>query len=95
MRLLNFLFCMLLGSLAMFLCIFVSIGDIIKLSTVKTLSVVFILGILLTSCHGDTENYNRDDYDIIEIEDCQYIKINSGYGGWMAHKGNCNNPIHK
>ena len=37
--------------------------------------------------------------EIIEIDDCEYIfykkspSINMGFG-FMAHKGNCENPIH-
>jgi len=41
----------------------------------------------------------KNNYDVIEIEGCEYIVYTEyhGYGGYgfMAHKGNCNNPIHK
>jgi hypothetical protein len=47
------------------------------------------------------ENVKNDDVEIIEIDDCEYIVLKStpsdnariGYG-FMAHKGNCKNPIH-
>ena len=39
------------------------------------------------------------DYKTVEIEGCDYIlyDVVKGYGlaGFMAHKGNCNNEIHK
>lgn len=39
------------------------------------------------------------NFEIIEIEDCEYIYYKSQLGGQqgiavMAHKGNCKNPIH-
>jgi len=41
----------------------------------------------------------QKDYKIIEIEGCEYIVYDSfrGYTGYgfMAHKGNCKNPIHE
>ena len=39
------------------------------------------------------------DLEILEIDNCEYIiykkspSLNRGYG-FMAHKGNCKNPIH-
>ena len=39
------------------------------------------------------------DLEVIEIDNCEYIfykkspSTNKGYG-FMAHKGNCKNPIH-
>ena len=39
------------------------------------------------------------DYEIVEIEGCEYVIAretkmpHTGYG-FMAHKGNCKNPIH-
>lgn len=39
------------------------------------------------------------DLEILEIENCEYIFYKKGLGtnkgfGFMAHKGNCKNPIH-
>ncbi|MBL4585861.1 MAG: hypothetical protein JKX84_02200 [Flavobacteriales bacterium] len=41
----------------------------------------------------------RQEFELIVIDSCQYVLLkeqqgtNRGYG-YMAHKGNCNNPIH-
>ena len=39
------------------------------------------------------------DLEILEIDGCEYIVFKDGQGtnhgfGYMAHKGNCKNPIH-
>lgn len=38
------------------------------------------------------------DHRVITIDNCQYIMYDAGSGysgnGFLAHKGNCNNPIH-
>lgn len=47
------------------------------------------------------EKIKNDDLEILVIDDCEYIVLKStpkdnariGYG-FMAHKGNCKNPIH-
>lgn len=47
------------------------------------------------------ENIKTDDVEILVIDECEYIVLKStpndnariGYG-FMAHKGNCKNPIH-
>jgi hypothetical protein len=52
--------------------------------------------ICLSSCTegGKTTIKNRDDFNILIFEDCEYIyNIYSGYKS-LTHKGNCNNPIH-
>lgn len=39
----------------------------------------------------------KKDIKIIVIDECQYILFKEQEGslrGYMAHKGNCNNPIH-
>ena len=91
MKLLAFFICIVIGFFAIMFSAIVGIAKIFK--PIGTF-VLFTSILLLTSCHGDTETYDRNDFDIIEIDGCQYIKINSAYGGWMAHKGNCNNQIH-
>ncbi len=71
----------------------------------KKLLVLLVVGLLFTSC-GEDNKKERDSYHepthfkTIVIDDCQYIvsTVNpNGYRGFgfMAHKGNCNNPIHK
>lgn len=34
-------------------------------------------------------------FEVIEIDGCEYLLRRSGYAGYMSHKGNCKNPIHK
>lgn len=34
-------------------------------------------------------------YDVVTIDDCEYLQTYWSYGGYMAHKGNCSNPIHQ
>ena len=41
----------------------------------------------------DTTIYN--DAYVYVFDGCQYVKFSSGLNIWGAHKGNCNNPIHK
>lgn len=47
------------------------------------------------SIHGISEG----DVEILEIDGCQYIVYKEVHGsnkafGYMAHKGNCSNPVH-
>jgi len=43
---------------------------------------------------------HESDFEVIIIDDCEYLIYkeamgsNQGYG-FMSHKGNCKNPIHK
>ncbi len=40
----------------------------------------------------------KNHYNTIELEGCEYIMWDAGMGysgnGFLAHKGNCKNPIH-
>lgn len=40
----------------------------------------------------------KEGYRVVIIENCEYITYDyaKGYGGYayLAHKGNCSNPIH-
>ena len=56
-----------------------------------------------TSLEHETEmrmhNINPGDVEILVIDDCEYIIYKEVEGsnkatGYMAHKGNCKNPIH-
>ena len=55
-------------------------------------------GFLYSTNTVDPKNI-ENNYDVIEIDGCEYIVYSEehGYGGYafMAHKGNCKNPIHK
>lgn len=35
------------------------------------------------------ENVSGTCFDVIEIDGCEYVIGNSGYKGYLAHKGNC------
>lgn len=44
-------------------------------------------------------NIKEGDMEILFIDECEYIVFKDGMGtnhgfGYMAHKGNCKNPIH-
>ena len=58
--------------------------------------ICYLLLYTVVSC--DEPISKRDDigqgFDVIEIDSCQYIYSTKGYGGYLAHKGNCKNPIH-
>ncbi len=42
----------------------------------------------------------RGDFEIMTIDSCEYLVVTEDYGhaqkgfGFMAHKGNCSNPVH-
>jgi len=71
-----------------------------KTLKIKTLSVVFIIGVLFTSCGDRTpitptiKNNYGGIYHIDIVDGCEYLYRTKGHIGFMAHKGNCNNPIH-
>lgn len=47
------------------------------------------------------KDIKQGDFEIIVIDGCQYLIYTEDFGstqqgyGFMAHKGNCNNPAHK
>lgn len=53
----------------------------------------------LVSLYGNETTAMIQYHDVIIIDSCEYIVFQrrSGYGGYgyMAHKGNCKNPIHE
>lgn len=62
--------------------------------------VLLLVGV--TSCETTvkTSYLNEEKVDgatvkVYEIDGCQYIVIGSGTTRAIAHKGNCNSPIHK
>jgi len=54
---------------------------------------------VLTSENSVDKEVASKNYKTITIEGCQYIVYDTSAGysgyGYMAHKGNCSNPIHK
>ena len=63
----------------------------------KNIYLILFVGILLTSCDDNPKEYSKGgtEYRVETIEGCEYIYRSGGNLGYMAHKGNCNNPIHK
>ncbi len=69
---------------------------------IKTLNRYALYALLfagfLTSCtRGDElKNSNKfKDYDVIEIDGCEYIQYGVSYGFLeITHKGDCKNEIH-
>ena len=67
------------------------------------LLLIFICGCseqgFLTTTHDVNYDKMKNNMKTIEIEGCEYIvySCSSGYSGFgfMAHKGNCKNPIHR
>lgn len=37
----------------------------------------------------DLKGNNGGGYDVVVIDSCEYLVRQSGYSGYMAHKGNC------
>ncbi len=37
----------------------------------------------------DLRGNNGGGYDVVVIDSCEYLVRQSGYSGYMAHKGNC------
>ena len=64
----------------------------------KKLLLLFGLLIATTSCEDTNTSVVAEDgteYKIEVIDSCEYIYKYVGKKGFMAHKGNCSNPIHK
>ena len=60
-------------------------------------TLIIIMLLALSSCEYEPDGRTHGagiDFDIIEIEGCEYISRDEGNRGWMAHKGNCKSPIH-
>ncbi len=66
--------------------------NLIKLKSLFILCLV----ICFSSCGERTKatklNTEYSSYDLIELDGCEYYRAK--HGKQLAHKGNCNNPIH-
>lgn len=103
-RLITFLTCMVIGSLAMTVGAVLGIVEMFK--PVKYLVPILFVGLLVTSCgtpSTDEEGFSKSisdasmikatgtsDFYVERLGDCQYLL---GYRKGM-HKGDCDNPIH-
>ena len=66
-----------------------------KISKMKMMNVVVIciLAFISVSCISGEEQL--DNYEVKQIGNCQYLKWGVSYGFYnVAHKGDCDNPIH-
>jgi hypothetical protein len=56
---------------------------------------LILVCIVFAGCKPNVPSTNSGKgYDILMIDNCQYIKIHRASQGYMAHKGNCTNSIH-
>ncbi len=57
----------------------------------------YLLILLVVALVGCSHGHNEDlttSFDVIKIGECQYLLRTRGYTGYLAHKGDCENPIH-
>lgn len=62
-----------------------------------TLYTLLVVGVFTACTRGDElKNANSfKDYEVIEIDGCEYIQYGTSYGFLeITHKGNCKNAIH-
>lgn len=70
--------------------------------------ILILLIVLISSCEiSDSQKKIQDDYQkelfkkiidesyIVTRDGCQYLINTDGHSGFMAHKGDCTNKIHK
>lgn len=57
----------------------------------KKLILFLFITIMFISCNKDKTKptYNINEYKVIEVDSCEYLKRDKGYKGYLAHKGNC------
>jgi hypothetical protein len=41
-----------------------------------------------------TSQYYDQNYEVYNLEGCEYVVFGYGNTRWGSHKGNCKNPIH-
>ena len=54
-------------------------------------SLIMVL-LLIDMCQNNNSDIKADDgsgYHVVVIDSCEYLVRQSGYSGYMAHKGNC------
>lgn len=79
--------------------IFLVIGILIFLSSCEKKKIVEEDTLLEHDTETRMHNINPGDVEILIIDSCEYIIYKEVEGsnkatGYMAHKGNCKNPIH-
>ena len=68
----------------------------------KKLMMLFIMGLVFTSCNMRNSNGNEFSPDsqldvshVIVVDGCEYFVVDAYAALTYVHKGNCNNPIHQ
>ena len=69
----------------------------------KKIILIAFSGMILSSCElqPDGQAQPKTDGNLVAsateytYDGCQYVRFGYGDCAWGAHKGNCNNPIHK
>lgn len=66
---------------------------------------LLVIALLIAGCEQkssqsikETKSYRDEDlriYRILNIDGCEYIKMETNYTIYIVHKGNCSNPIHQ
>jgi hypothetical protein len=65
----------------------------------KKIFYLFLLTFGIFGCSPDFNRETKNDYNIVMIENCEYIEVDFATGldvGYysLTHKGNCKNKIH-
>jgi len=65
----------------------------------KQIYIILVLMMVITSCNRPQDgkpimSSEGHDFEIITVDGCEYLERFAGYGGFLAHKGNCSNSIH-
>lgn len=64
---------------------------------------ITLLAIILSGCMPEPKPFpgerilhhtGNGGVAIIEVDGCEYVFVKHGYGGGLAHKGNCKNHEH-
>lgn len=56
------------------------------------IGLLFVLLLSMEYCIDSDRDIRGNDgggYDVVVIDSCEYLVRQSGYSGYMAHKGNC------
>lgn len=59
----------------------------------KTLIICLLFAIIVISCGNATSKVTSSntgcEFEVIEIDSCEYLMRTAGYMGYFSHKGNC------
>lgn len=66
------------------------------MKTIKLSLALLFVAVAATSCNDDPVVNSTDDteFRIKVIDGCEYVYYDGVENGFMAHKGDCKNPIH-